>query len=234
MKGTLYLIPVSLGGDDPSSVIPQKVIEIATGLRYFIVEEIRSARRFLRSIDPGFPIDDSEFGVLNEHTRDSELQELLRHLENGNDAGLMSEAGLPGIADPGSSLISLAHKKGIKVRPLSGPSSVILALIASGMNGQIFTFHGYLPVKPNERSAKIREIEARSSARESQIFMETPYRNMKLLRDLLTICKDNTRLCIASAITMNEEFISTKTVGEWRVKIPEIDRLPTIFIVMSS
>jgi len=231
MNGTLYLIPVTLGGDIPGDVIPQGVIDITVSLRHFVVEEIRSARRFLRTIDKGFPIDDSEFNVLNEHTHQKELNQMLITLKEGNDVGLLSEAGLPGIADPGSALIALAHTAGIRVKPLTGPSSVILALISSGMNGQTFTFNGYLPIKPGERASRIKAIEARSTGGETQIFMETPYRNMKLLLDLLNTCHGNTKLCIAAGITLENEFIVTRTIAEWRTNLPDIDRIPTIFVL---
>jgi 16S rRNA (cytidine1402-2'-O)-methyltransferase len=159
VKGRLYLIPVTLGGNDYSAVIPEKVISITRQLRYFIVEDVRSARRFLRLIDKSFPIDESGFFELNEHTPEDSISQFLEPLINGSDMGLMSEAGLPGIADPGSLLVALAHRRKISVVPLSGPSSIILALIASGLNGQNFTFHGYLSVKPNERASRIKEIE---------------------------------------------------------------------------
>lgn len=233
MKGTLYLIPVTLGGDDPRDVIPAGAIDISVRLRYFIVEELKSARRFLRSIDPGFPIDDSVFTILNEHTRSEEISQLLTLVADGNDAGLMSEAGLPGIADPGALVVAMAHRMGIRVKPLSGPSSIILALISSGMNGQSFTFNGYLPVKPHERVARIKELEARSTRGESQIFMETPYRNTKLLTDILNSCRDNTKLCIAAGISTGDEMIRTMTIAEWRKKIPQIDRIPAIFVIQS-
>jgi 16S rRNA (cytidine1402-2'-O)-methyltransferase len=233
MSGTLFLIPVTLGSDDPSMVIPQGVLEITLTLRYFIVEEIRSARRFLRSIDKAFPIDESVFYILNEHTNSSELKKMLEEVIEGKDCGLLSEAGLPGIADPGSDLISIAHASGVKVKPLSGPSSVILALISAGMNGQAFTFNGYLPIKPGERVAKIKEIEARSLNGITQIFMETPYRNMKLFNDLLTNCRGTTRLCIAAGITLPDEFIVTKSIAEWKTGIPDIDRIPSIFILQA-
>lgn len=233
MKGTLYLIPVTLGGDDPRDVIPAGVLDITVRLRNFIVEELRSARRFLRSIDPTFPIDDSVFNILNEHTRKDEISQLLAVVAGGTDAGLMSEAGLPGIADPGAVVIAMAHRMGIKVKPLSGPSSVILALISSGMNGQSFTFNGYLPVKPHERVARIKELESRSMRGETQIFMETPYRNTKLLTDVLSSCRDTTKLCIAAGISTSDEMILTMTIAEWRGKKPQIDRIPAIFVLQS-
>lgn len=233
MKGTLFLIPVTLGGDNIPDTIPSGVSAIIRMLRVFVVEEIRTARRYLRKTDPEFPIDDSVFYVLNEHTRNEEMAEMLDKALNGMDIGLMSEAGLPGIADPGSALISLAHRKGIKVRPLSGPSSIILALISSGMNGQNFTFNGYLPVKPDERHRKIREIEERSRGGESQIFMETPYRNLKLYNDLISSCNGSTRLCIAAGLTTDNEYVLSRTIAEWKGTNPPIERIPAIFILQA-
>lgn len=165
MNGRIYLIPVTLGGDDFLKVIPEKVISLTRLLRFFIVEDIRSARRFLRLIDKEFPIDETVFFELNEHTADSDISEYLEPVLNGSDIGVMSEAGLPGIADPGARIIALAHQKKITVTPLSGPSSIILALISSGLNGQNFTFNGYLPVKPAERSVMLRELEKKSCRR---------------------------------------------------------------------
>ncbi len=233
MSGTLFLIPVTLGGDNPAMVIPKGVLDITITLRYFIVEEVRSARRFLRSVDKSFPIDETEFSILNEHTHPNELRKMLESLLEGNNAGLLSEAGLPGIADPGSDLIAMAHDIGITIKPLSGPSSVILALISSGMNGQSFTFNGYLPIKPGERVAKIKEIEARSLNGVTQVFMETPYRNMKLFDDLMNNCRGTTRLCIAAGITLTEEFIVTRSIAEWKTRVPDLDRVPSIFVLQA-
>lgn len=159
VNGRIYLIPVTLGGDDFLKVIPEKVISLTRQLRYFIVEDIRSARRFLRLIDKKFPINDTVFFELNEHTSESDIAHYLEPVSNGSDTGVLSEAGLPGIADPGAKIIALAHQRRITVTPLSGPSSILMALISSGLNGQNFTFNGYLPVKPAERSAKLRELE---------------------------------------------------------------------------
>jgi 16S rRNA (cytidine1402-2'-O)-methyltransferase len=233
LKGTLFLIPVTLGGDNIADTIPSGVSAIISLLRVFVVEEIRTARRYLRKTDPVFPIDDSVFYVLNEHTRNEDMEEMLDSALDGKDIGLMSEAGLPGIADPGSALISLAHRKGIRVKPLSGPSSILLALISSGMNGQSFTFNGYLPVKPDERHRKIRELEERSRSGESQIFMETPYRNLKLFNDLISSCNGSTRLCIAAGLTTDKEYILSRTIKEWKGTNPPIDRIPTVFILQS-
>ena len=233
MNGRIFLIPVTLGGNDFRQVIPEDVLALTKSLRYFIVENTRSARRYLRLIDRDFPIDETVFFELNEHTGDSEIGSFLEHVVNGNDIGLMSEAGLPGIADPGTNLISAAHKKNIKIVPMSGPSSIILALISAGMNGQNFTFNGYLPVKPGEREAKLREIEKRSGTGETQIFMETPYRAQKMLDSLLSVLKTGTRLCIAADITLPTEFIRTKKISEWKKEIPLLNDRLLIFIIQA-
>ena len=231
VKGTLYLIPVTLGTIEFEHVIPTGVIEIAKKIRSFIVEDVRSARRFLRSIDRKFPIDSSEFLVLNEHTRPAEYDSLLASLMDGKDTGLMSEAGVPGIADPGSPVVSLAHKHGIRVVPLTGPSSIILSLMASGLNGQSFTFHGYIPIKQPARTDKIKLIEAKAAGGESQILIETPYRNQKLIEDILRVCRPETEVCIAVDITGSNESIVTKSVSDWRKNRPVLDKLPAIFII---
>lgn len=225
------MIPVTLGSDDYRFLIPEKVIDITRSLRVFIVENTRSARRFLRLIDKTFPIDDTLFFELNEHTPDSEIIHFLDPVFGGRDAGLMSEAGLPGIADPGAKIVTMAHRKKIRVIPLSGPSSIIMALIASGLNGQNFAFNGYLPVKEKERTAKIRELEIKSRSGQSQIFMEAPYRNQKILESVLNVCSNGTRLCIATDISMDTENIRTHTISEWRKNMPEIKDQPTIFIL---
>jgi 16S rRNA (cytidine1402-2'-O)-methyltransferase len=233
LKGTLYLIPLPLGDNQLYESIPSGVIETVGRLRYFIVEEIRTARRYLRKTDREFPLDASVFHILNEHTREEEIATMLDSAMKGNDIGLMSEAGLPGIADPGALIVAMAHTKGIRVKPLTGPSSILMALISSGLNGQNFCFHGYLPIKPAEREKKIREIEARSKTGEAQIFIETPYRNMKMVNDLLKTCMRSTRLCIASAITTDAEFILTLTIDEWKTRIPEIHKVPAVFVIQA-
>jgi len=231
VNGRIYLIPVTLGGEDYLKVIPEKVLNLTKQLRYFIVEDIRSARRYLRLIDRQFPIDDSIFFELNEHTGNNDISHYLEPVLKGIDIGLMSEAGLPGIADPGALIVALAHKKGIRVVPLSGPSSIILALISSGLNGQNFTFNGYLPVKPAERSASLKELEKRASGGCAQIFMETPYRSQKLLETITTICNDNTRLCIASDITLDSEAIRTLTISEWKRNLPSLNDKLVVFVM---
>jgi 16S rRNA (cytidine1402-2'-O)-methyltransferase len=231
MTGILYLIPVTLGSGEYRHVIPEKVIAITSKLRLFTVENLRSARRYLKMIDKEFPINDSVFYELNEHTMESDISQFLDLVIKGADMGIMSEAGLPGIADPGSVLISLAHRKKIRVVPLSGPSSIILALISSGLNGQNFTFNGYLPVKPAERALKLRELEKNAAEGFTQIFMEAPYRNQRMLRAILETCKPDTMLCIATDISLPEENIRTMTVSEWRKALPSIDDHPTIFLI---
>jgi len=231
MTGSIYLIPVTLGGDDFLKVIPEKVISLTKLLRFFIVEDIRSARRFLRLIDKGFPINDTVFFELNKHTAESEISNYLAPVLKGSDIGVMSEAGLPGIADPGARIISLAHQKNIKVIPLSGPSSIILALISSGFNGQNFSFNGYLPVKPAEKIAKIRELEKKSREGYTQIFMETPYRNQKMFESIIATCDNETMLCIASDITLPSEFIRTMKISEWKRNIPSLNDKLVVFVM---
>ena len=231
VKGKIYLIPVTLGGDDYLKVIPEKVLAITRELRFFIVEDLRSARRYLRLIDKTFPIDQTTFYELNKHTVETEIEHYLEPALAGSDIGIMSEAGLPGIADPGALIVSLAHKKKIPVSPLSGPSSIILALISSGLNGQNFTFNGYLPIKPSERSAKLRELEKKADEGYAQIFMETPYRCQKLLESILSTCRSETNLCIATDITLPTESILTMKTGEWKRNIPSLSNKLVIFVL---
>jgi 16S rRNA (cytidine1402-2'-O)-methyltransferase len=231
MTGRIYLIPVTLGGDDFLKVIPEKVISLTRLLRFFIVEDIRSARRYLRLIDKEFPINDTVFFELNEHTDESEISHYLEPVLKGSDLGIMSEAGLPGIADPGAKIVSIAHKKNITVTPLSGPSSIILALISSGLNGQNFSFNGYLPIKPAEKSARIREMERKSREGYAQIFMETPYRSQKMFESILSTCDNDTKLCVAADITLASEFIRTMKISEWKKNIPSLNDKRVIFVL---
>jgi len=231
MTGNVYLIPVTLGGEEFMDVLPEKAVSTAKRLRYFIVEDIRSARRFLRLIDRNFPIDETQFFELNEHTVEADITDYLDPVLNGNDIGVMSEAGLPGIADPGALIVSMAHRKKIRVIPLSGPSSIILALVSSGLGGQNFTFNGYLPIKPAERAAKIRELEKKARDGFTQIFMETPYRNLKMLDTIIQICNNDTLLCIASDLTLRSEYIRTMKISEWRKEKPSIENRPAVFVL---
>ncbi|HKL66870.1 MAG TPA: SAM-dependent methyltransferase [Bacteroidales bacterium] len=231
MAGKLYLIPVTLGSDDYNYVLPDRVLEITRSLRSFIVEDLRSARRFLRMIDRSFPIDESVFRVLNKHTEIRELGAMITQIEL-NDTGLMSEAGMPGIADPGAPLISAAHNKDLTVVPLSGPSSVFLALSASGFIGQNFAFNGYLPIDKGNRSRQLKRLESLANQGQVQVFMETPYRNISLVTDLLNQLGRKTKLCIAAGITTGDEYIKTMSVGSWiKEDTPEIHKKPAIFII---
>jgi len=229
--GKIYLVPVTLGDEDFCKVIPEKVLAITRSLRLFAVEDLRSARRYLRLIEKDFPINDTVFKELNEHTNESEIGQYLEPVLRGTDMGIISEAGLPGIADPGSKLVAFAHRKKIKVVPLSGPSSILLAIIASGLNGQNFTFNGYLPVKPADRASSLRELERKSREGYAQIFMETPYRNERMLESILSVCRDRTMLCIAMDITLATENIRTMTISEWKKNRPSINDRLAVFVL---
>ena len=230
-KGKLYLLPVTLGTQHYNHVLPLDVLNTIKSLRHFIVEDIRSARRFLRLIDPTFPIDDSTFLVINEHSSENDFAAGIEILERGNDTGIMSEAGVPCVADPGSPLISLAHRHAIRVVPLTGPSSILLALMASGFNGQQFTFHGYIPVKKGERAVAIRKLEKDASLGYTQVFIETPYRNNQLLKEILEVCNNETRLCLAVNVTADDEFIETLSIGDWKKRHYEPGKRPAIFLL---
>ena len=234
MKGKLYLIPATIGEAPVNNVIPHYVQEIIQEIRVYIVENERTARRLLIKMGIKTPIDDLQFFVLNKHTDRTNISEFLSPIENEN-IGLLSEAGVPCVADPGSDIVSIAQEKNIAVVPLTGPSSILLALMASGMNGQNFTFHGYLPVKPHERVRRIKELEQISQRNnQTQIFIEAPYRNNQMLEDLLRTCSSTTRVCVASNITQDDEFIKTRTVSEWKKNKPELHKKPTIFLLMKS
>jgi 16S rRNA (cytidine1402-2'-O)-methyltransferase len=233
MSGNIYMIPVTLGNADHHKTIPQGTLEITLSLRLFAVEDVRTARRYLKSIDRDFPIDDSLFFPIGKHYEVSGPDDFFRRVIGGVDAGVMSEAGMPGLADPGNVITAEAHRRGIRVIPLTGPSSVMLALVASGLNGQSFAFHGYLPVDAPGRQRVIRALEKRSAGGETQIFMETPFRNGKMLEDILTVCRPATRLCIASDISLDTEEIRTLTVDRWRSEKPLLDKRPAIFLILA-
>lgn len=234
--GKLYLIPTPLGGDDPQRCVPTFNIDILVNIRHFVVEELRTARRFLRQVIPTFPIDDCEFQLLNEHTTHINSLEMLAPILNGNDMALLSEAGLPCVADPGSLLVTAAHNKGIQVIPLVGASSLMLALMASGLSGQHFCFHGYLPTDKQQLTVKIRNMEMQSvKNNQSQIFMEAPYRNNQLLQHLLEVCMPDTQLCIACNLTLPGEYVSTKSIKDWRKSpLPQLHKQNTVFILQQN
>jgi 16S rRNA (cytidine1402-2'-O)-methyltransferase len=229
----LYLVPTPIFENTSEKVLPVTVISIIHTLNQFIVEDIRTARRFLSKVNHPIPIDQLQFKELNEHTPFSEIASFLPYLLN-QDTGLMSEAGLPCLADPGAEIVRLAHANNITVVPMIGPSSIFLSLIASGLNGQSFSFIGYLPVKQNERQSYLRVIEKRSvTEKQTQIFIETPYRNMNLLHDILNCCQPETLLTIAAGITSPNEYILTKTVRQWKVKLPDLKKVPTVFLLQA-
>jgi 16S rRNA (cytidine1402-2'-O)-methyltransferase len=230
----LYLIPVTLGETEISKVLPSYNKEIIASIRYFIVENVRTARRFLKQTDPGIDVDSLTFYTLNKHTSDTELSGFLQAIEDGSSIGIISEAGCPAIADPGADVVAIAQKKNIPVVPLVGPSSILLALMASGFNGQRFAFYGYLPIDSGERIKTLKALEQRIySEDQTQLFIETPYRNGKLIEDILKTCKPTTRLCIAADITLNSEFIKTKSIAEWKKQVPELSKRPCIFAIYS-
>jgi 16S rRNA (cytidine1402-2'-O)-methyltransferase len=233
MKGALFLIPSDLGETAPAGGLASQNMEITSRLRYFIVEDLRTARRFLKKHLPGTVIDELSFGILNEHTPESDWLPLLQPLEAGTDGGLISEAGMPCLADPGSGLVSLAHERGIQVRPLPGPSSIFLALAASGLNGQQFAFSGYLPVDKHQRAGRIRELEAAAVQKGiTQIFIETPYRNLQMFEALCATLHPGTRLCIAANLTLPGEWVASRTIAAWKkAKVPDINKKPAVFLI---
>lgn len=234
MKGKLYLIPLPVGGADYRDVIPDNVIKITLGLRHFLAEDIRSARRYLRSLSKEFPVDSSIIYRISDKDDDELLSGYLQPAMQGHDIGLLSEAGMPCILDPGEKIVLKAHSLGIRVVPLTGPSSVILALAASGLNGESFRVHGYLPVNASDLKRKISEIENRSQSGEAQVFIETPFRNQRLSGYLLETCRPGTLLCIAADITMESEEIFTRTIREWKKNPPEINKRQVIYILQAG
>ena len=233
-KGRLYLIPAPLGDNDPAEVIPAPVLERLRTLEVFVVEEVRTARRYLSRAGLKGHIDALDFHLLNEHTPPQEVEALAALFDGGRDVGLITEAGLPAVADPGSALVALCHRHGIRVVPLVGPSSLMMALMGSGLNGQSFAFQGYLPAKTEERRNAIKAIEKVSaSRRQTQIFIETPYRNDALMEDLLRCCAPQTRVCIACNITMPDEMILTRSVAQWRQNPITLGKRPCVFLILA-
>ena len=232
MSGILYFIPTTLGDSPINNVIPNNVKDTVNSINFYVVENIRTARRYLRRLDISTPIDELTFFTLNKHTTADELTQFLVPISKNNNVGVISEAGAPGVADPGADIVKIAHKKNIKIVPLVGPSSILLSLMASGLNGQNFSFLGYIPIKNPERIKKIKIIEKNSfSFNQTQIFIEAPYRNQSLLTDILQNCNAQTMLCIACDITLDTEFIKTKSIAEWKKSIPQINKRPTIFLL---
>ena len=233
-KGKLYLIPTPLG-ENAVHTIPPYVIEKLHQLDFFIAERAKTARAFIKTTHPTKPFADLHFFELNKRTTPEEITTFLQPVENGNDMGLLSEAGCPGVADPGAAIVKLAHQKGIQVIPFVGPSSILLALMASGMNGQGFSFQGYLSAKKPELARDLKRLEQLSRKhRQTQIFIETPYRNMGMIEEALKVLSPETRLCIAADISLDSEFILTQKIKEWRkTKLPNLHKKPAIFLIMN-
>ncbi|MFH1604448.1 MAG: SAM-dependent methyltransferase [Pseudomonadota bacterium] len=234
-SGTLYLIPTVLGDSALGTVIPIEVQQRVRTLDYFVAENPKSARAYLNLVGMAKPLQQLHIASLNEHTPDEAITELVAPLRAGHHVGVMSEAGCPGIADPGAKLVLYAHRHAIRVVPLVGPSSILLALMASGLNGQSFVFHGYLPIAPLAREKILRELEKQSrQLKQTQIFIETPYRNVKLLQSILRVCSAETLLCVATDVTLPSEEIRTQSVAYWRKNPPGLDRRPSVFIIHAS
>ena len=233
-KGKLYLIPSPLGDNDPQVVIPQPVLESLQRFRTFVVEEVRTARRYLSRAGLKGKIGELEFHELNEHTDAAVIEGYLTLFDDGNDVALISEAGLPAVADPGAQLVALAHSHGIEVVPAVGPSSLMLALMASGLNGQSFAFCGYIPAKTDERRSRLRTLEKVSAQlRQTQILIETPYRNDSLFADILSVCSPNTKVCVAANITMPDACIKTRKVAQWKKEGLVIGKRPCVFLILA-
>jgi 16S rRNA (cytidine1402-2'-O)-methyltransferase len=231
-KGKLYLIPTRLGDNPPLEVLPLSIKKKIEEIDYYIVENEKTARRFIKRISSSKSQQSLKLQTLNKYTEQSDLVTFLEPCHNGIDVGLLSEAGCPAIADPGSDVVSIAHQNNIRVIPLVGPSSLILALMGSGMNGQSFTFNGYLPIDRAERKQQIKTLEKRSfDFNQSQIFIETPYRNNQILEDLCTVLNPSTRVCVACDLTLSTEFIKTKTAYEWKSNTEDFHKRPSIFII---
>lgn len=229
---TLYLIPNTLGECALENVLPAGNTKIVTSIKHFIVEDIRTARRFLKLVDKQIDIDSLTFYTLNQHTDTTVIGSYLDPMKDGFDVGVISEAGCPAVADPGADVVAIAQRRGYRVVPLVGPSSILLSVMASGFNGQSFAFTGYLPIDENERQKAIKKMETHIyTEHQTQIFIETPYRNSKLLEQLVRYCQPQTKLCIAYGITTADENIRTKSIAEWRKDLPKLEKTPCIFLL---
>lgn len=231
-QGILYLIPTTLGDTaETADVIPLKINTIINQIDEYIVENEKSARHYLKKIGIKKPLQEIILHPLNQHTAPQEIAGYLKSIAEGKNIGIISEAGCPGVADPGAEVVAIAHTRNITVVPLVGPSSILLSLMASGFNGQHFTFHGYLPKERPDRIKKLKELEKAAQKQQTQLFIETPYRNMHLLEDIIGSCDGTTKLCIACDITLPTEFIKTKRIAEWKKQLPDINKKPTIFLI---
>lgn len=233
MNSILYLIPVDLGSETLAQVLPDHNATIVNQLRHFIVEDIRSARRFLRRMNREFPIDDCTFYEMGKHADTARFSEYLQAMRQGESMGVISEAGCPAVADPGADIVAIAQREGMTVVPLVGPSSMILSVMASGLGGQSFAFNGYLPVDPAERAKRLKTLESRAwNEGQTQLFIETPYRNLKLFLACLSALRPQTRLCIAAGITTPNEWIRTHTIEQWKkIQLPDLAKTPAVFLI---
>lgn len=229
---TLYLVPTSLGECDFNRILPTFNHEVVTRITHFIVEDVRTARRFLKKVNKDIDIDALTFFTLNQHTSPDDISSYLKPMAAGHDMAVLSEAGCPAIADPGADVVAIAQQHNQHVVPLVGPSSILLALMGSGFNGQSFAFNGYLPIQPDERAKALKKLESRAyTESQSQLFIETPYRNMKMMEQILKTCQPGTRVCVAADITLETEFIKTRSVKEWKKQLPDLNKRPCIFIL---
>lgn len=236
MEAALYLIPVTLGDTPISNVLPSYNKDIILGIRHFIVEELRTARRFLKAVEKSIDIDSLTFYEMGKHADVSRFNQYLEPLRKGQSVGVISEAGCPAVADPGADVVAIAQREGLRVVPLVGPSSILLAVMASGFNGQSFAFHGYLPIDAGARTKRLKQLESRSAAEhQTQLFIETPYRNEKLMADLLATCNPQTRLCIAAGLTTEQEYVRSQSIRNWKKNgLPQISKIPTIFAIYAG
>lgn len=234
METALYLIPVELGETPVSQVLPEYNHQVIREIKHFIVENVRSARRFLKRVDKSINIDELTFYELNKHTSPKDITGYLDALQQGLSMGVISEAGCPAVADPGADVVAIAQRRGLKVVPLVGPSSIILSVMGSGFNGQSFAFNGYLPIEQGERTKKIKALETRAyTESQTQLFIETPYRNHKMIEELCSTCRPQTRLCVAAGITCENEYIKTRTIQDWKKAkdLPDLSKTPCIFLI---
>ena len=233
MLAALYLIPVTLGETSIDQVLPPYNHRVIMGIRHFVVENIRSARRFLRQTDKAFPIDDCTFFEMGKHADEKQFSQYLQPLREGKPVGVISEAGCPAVADPGADIVRIAQREGLRVVPLVGPNSMIMAVMSSGLGGQSFAFNGYLPVDASDRAKRLKALESRAwTEGQTQLFIETPYRNEKMFQSLLSTLRPQTRLCIAAGITTADEYIRTLPISEWKkTKLPDLSKIPAIFLI---
>lgn len=233
MEAALYLIPVTLGDTPLERVLPSYNRTVVLGIRHFIVEEVRTARRFLKQVERSIDIDALTFYPMGKHADAALFARYLEPLRRGEPVGVISEAGCPAVADPGADVVAVAQREGLKVVPLVGPSSILLAVMASGFNGQSFAFHGYLPIEPAARAKALKCLESLAvNENQTQLFIETPYRNARMMADIMRACRPQTRLCVAAGLTTAQEYIRTLTVKQWReTKMPELAKVPAIFVL---